>query len=50
VFLALWCFGLVQALHALLPAAATAPPGAGADEDRFDAAQRQAEAALRRLV
>jgi hypothetical protein len=53
-FLALWSFGLVQALYTLLPAdpaarAAPASPECDADE-RFDAAQRRAEAALRRLV
>jgi hypothetical protein len=51
LFLALWCFGLVQALHCLLPAPTAAlPHPAAADGDRFDHAQRQAEAALRRLA
>jgi hypothetical protein len=48
VFLALWCFFLVQALTSLVPQARPAtPPPAG---DRYDQAQRNAEAALRRLA
>lgn len=48
VFLALWCYFLVQALTALIPRARSAtPPPAG---DRYDQAQRNAEAALRRLA
>ena len=50
VFLALWCWCLVQALAALIPrdppaGATPAPTG-----DRYDQAQRSAEAALRRLA
>ena len=51
VFLALWCWFLVQALVALIPrdppAGAAAPAPA---DDRYDQAQRSAEAALRRLA
>jgi len=52
VFLALWSFFLVQALFVLIPEDprqrhATALPD---DADRFDQAQRSAEAALRRLA
>ena len=52
VFLALWSFFLVQALFALIPD--TLQPRLAAahtdEEDRFDQAQRSAEAALRRLT
>jgi hypothetical protein len=55
VALALWCFFLVQALFAALPAFAGASraqggaPFAAPEEDRFRRAQRTAEAALSRL-
>jgi hypothetical protein len=48
VFLALWCFFLVQALTALMPRTRTATPAPCGD--RYDQAQRNAEAALRRLA
>lgn len=48
VFLALWSYGLIQALHALLPRLAKATPHTCVD--RFDTAHRHAEAALRRLA
>jgi hypothetical protein len=48
VFLALWCFFLLQAATAWIPrTTASTPPPAG---DRYDQAQRSAEAALRRLA
>lgn len=46
LFLALWCYFLVQGLHVLLPQATPEP---GPSIDPFEAATRQAEAALRRL-
>jgi hypothetical protein len=58
VALALWCFFLVQALFASLPAFGAASRGAGAggrafaaapEEDRFRRAHRAAETALSRL-
>lgn len=48
VFLALWCFFLVQALTSLIPQARPATPSPAGD--RYDQAQRNAEAALRRLA
>jgi hypothetical protein len=48
VFLALWCFFLVQALTSLIPHARPATPSPAGD--RYDQAQRNAEAALRRLA
>lgn len=49
--LAIWCFFLVQALFAVIPAVW---PGKNAavslPDDRFDQAHRSAEAALRRLL
>jgi hypothetical protein len=52
VFLAFWNFFLVQALFVLIPQSLRPRIGAAipADEDRFDQAQRSAEAALRRLT
>lgn len=48
LFLALWCFFLVQAATAWIPRGPrSTPPPAG---DRYDQAQRSAEAALRRLA
>jgi hypothetical protein len=48
LFLALWCFFLVQAATAWIPCGPrSTPPPAG---DRYDQAQRSAEAALRRLA
>lgn len=52
VFLALWCFFLVQALFVAIPARIRRPgPGAGTDSaaDRFERSHRMAEAALRKL-
>lgn len=46
--LSLWCFLLLPALAALLPGASPTPPAAS--DQRFDHAQRCAEAALRRLA
>jgi hypothetical protein len=50
VFLALWSYGLVQALFVFLPLAPEhsdiAPPAIS----RFDQAQRTAEAALHRMT
>lgn len=50
VWLALWCFFLVQAFHVLIPAtlARERAPAEGAD-DGFARAHRAAEAAVRRL-
>jgi len=55
LFLACWCFFLVQALHTVIPrgnpAALLNPGKSGAGEpDRFSSAHRTAEAALRRLA
>ncbi|MCB1607447.1 MAG: hypothetical protein KDI71_10775 [Xanthomonadales bacterium] len=47
LFLALWCYFLIQALNPFLPG--TSPAAPRAHSDPFDAAARQAEAALRRL-
>lgn len=52
VFLAAWCFFLVQALFVAIPPTMrkrTAPPGPAADND-FERARREAEAALRQLI
>ena len=51
LFLALWCFFLVQALFSIIPASLKAA-GARCEvaaEEPFDRAQRAAEAALRRI-
>lgn len=48
LFLSLWCFFLVQALHGFLPKS-IAKPHRDRSSDPFDAAARQAEAALRQL-
>ncbi len=48
LFLSLWCYFLVQALHGFLSKASAAPRH-DRSIDPFDAAARQAEAALRRL-
>lgn len=49
--LALWCFFLVQALFAFIPAGWPGKsPVPAIPEDRFEQAHRSAEAALRRLV
>lgn len=53
LFLALWCFFLLQALFAFAPAwwkRRTCPAVANAEPDTFDQARRQAEAALNQLV
>jgi hypothetical protein len=51
VWLALWCFFLVQAFHALIPASLTKRGRLGAEtEDAFAHAHRAAEAAVRRLT
>lgn len=47
LFLSLWCYFLVQALHVFVPGTAT--PRQDQITDPFDAAARHAEAALRRL-
>jgi hypothetical protein len=47
LWLALWVFFLLQALHMFLPGAAAV--ASGATGQRFDAARRAAEAALRRI-
>jgi hypothetical protein len=50
-WLALWCFFLVQAFHALIPATLTKRGPSTADtEDAFAHAHRAAEAAVRRLT
>lgn len=49
LFLALWCLFLVQALFVFLPAGAGMEEAASEDE-AFDRAHRNAEAALRRLA
>lgn len=54
VFLAIWCFFLVQALHVAVPKN-LGPKRAGAPDhrapdDRFTRAQRAAESALRKLL
>ena len=50
-WLALWCFFLVQAFHALIPATLTQRSRAAPDlaDDAFARAHRAAEAAVRRL-
>lgn len=50
-WLALWCFFLVQAFHALIPPtlAARGAPAPGDTDDAFARAHRAAEAAVRRL-
>jgi hypothetical protein len=50
VWLAIWCFFLVQALFIVIPKGARRTPGAAqADEDRFQQAYRVAESAVRNL-
>ena len=50
VFLATWCFFLVQALSAMLPLRrASRPPTDATEDSRFQDARRQADAALRQL-
>ena len=49
-FLALWTFGLVQALFVFIPATLTPAAATAAPTHRFDQAQRTAEAALRRMT
>ncbi|MFQ6004303.1 MAG: hypothetical protein ACE5OQ_02275 [Woeseia sp.] len=51
VFLATWCFFLVQALFIAIPAAVKpkAQPVPTADSENFERAKRQADAALRQL-
>jgi hypothetical protein len=53
VFLATWCFFLVQALFVVIPPAVkrrhNAQQNAAADSERFEHARRQADQALRRL-
>lgn len=49
-FLALWSYGLIQALHTLLPRFTATTVSPMVDADRFDTAYHQAEAALRRLT
>ena len=52
-FLATWCFFLVHALFVVIPPAISKKPAAATepriDNERFDAARRQADAALRQL-
>ncbi|MGH8167455.1 MAG: hypothetical protein ACREQ1_09455, partial [Woeseiaceae bacterium] len=53
VFLASWCFFLVQALFVFIPRRVPAPgPGDGLanDDDAFERARRRADAALKQLV
>ncbi len=51
VWLALWCFFLVQAFHTLIPATLAKRGDSGAEtEDAFAHAHRAAEAAVRRLT
>ncbi len=53
VFLSVWCFFLVQALFVLIPArvgTGRTAAAARAADGRFDQAERNAEAALRRLL
>lgn len=49
-FLALWTFGLVQALFVFVPATLAPAAAPAAATNRFDQAQRTAEAALRRMT
>lgn len=50
-WLALWCFFLVQAFHALIPATLTKRGPSGTEtDDAFAHAHRAAEAAVRRLT
>jgi len=53
VFLATWCFFLVQALFVAIPPALAKKraeqPGTPAESERFEAARRQADQALRQL-
>jgi hypothetical protein len=53
VFLAIWCFFLVQALFVVIPESIKRKPGAAAagheSEDRFQHAYRVAETAVRKL-
>ena len=48
-WLAFWCFFLVQAFHALIPASLTRAGGSTPPDDAFARAHRAAEAAVRRL-
>jgi hypothetical protein len=52
LFLAVWCFFLVQALFVVIPEGANAQsqPGGGFDDQPFRRAHRSAGAALRRLA
>lgn len=54
VFLAVWCFFLVQAVVAMIPQRMPEPrhdePPGDMDDDRFEQAQRRAEAAFRQLI
>lgn len=50
VAIALWCFFLVQALHAFIPRTPARPESAPNENDAFDLARRNADAALRRLA
>ena len=53
IFLAVWCFFLVHALFVAIPPALSSKRGAEgaaqADNERFEAARRQADAAVRQL-
>ena len=53
VFLATWCFFLVQALFVTIPPAVkgkkSAARNVAADNDKFEQARRQADQALRQL-
>jgi hypothetical protein len=50
VWLALWCFFLVQAFHVLIPPSLTSQKAAhGAPDDAFARAHRAAESAVRRM-
>jgi hypothetical protein len=53
IFLATWCFFLVHALFVVIPPAIrskqASEPDTQTDNERFDAAKRQADAALRQL-
>jgi hypothetical protein len=48
-WLAFWCFFLVQAFHASIPASLTRSGATAAPDDAFARAHRAAEAAVRRL-
>lgn len=50
LFMATWCFFLLQALWVLIPLTLHEPPAANDLDSRFERARQSAEAALRQLI